>query len=202
MIYYYSNSEIFKTNLNLMQFANEIDKNKCNNETINNYVEYWKYCLINSYIEEESTIFNYNGRENYYQSINICNSEIRIHFNVTKAIDLIKNNNNIIEQVPLISFTTNEFHDNTSTIGYISTSTYINYAYEKNNDPVILVYFPIGNLFYIVIDGNHRITYKRKNKLKYVNAVLLTYSETISIIDSKFEQYLYSFYYYSKDYIK
>lgn len=200
MICYYSNSETFKTNLNIKQFANELDKNKCNNKAINNYIEYWKYILINSYIEEENYIFNYSGRENYYQSINICNTEIRIHFNISKAIDLIKSNNSRIEQIPLISFSTNDFDNSNSTIRYTSTTTNINYAYAKNNNPVILVYFPIGNLFYLVIDGNHRITYKRELKSKYVNAILLTYSEAIQIIDSKFEQCLYSFYYYSNNF--
>lgn len=202
MIYYYSHSNIMKTNLNLEQFSNEIDKNKCNNQVTNNFLDKYKHCLINSYLEEENTIFNYTGRENYYQSIIICNEEIRIHFNITKALSYIKNYSYNIQQVSLSYFAPNNFDDNISSISYSPVCINSNYSYEKNNSPIILIYFPLGKHTYITIDGNHRVSYRIKNKISCINAILLSYDDTLSLIDSKFEKCLYSFYYCSNDFNK
>lgn len=193
MIYYYSKSNQHKTNLNLEQFALEFEKIKNANIIPASSIDKYKNALIDSYQKEENKIFNYTGNENYYFPITICNEEIRIHFNISKALSITKTKEHLIQNIPIEQFTTDIINTNNANILYMQANTH-NYKFQSNLSPIIIIDFKIGNNYHLVIDGNHRVSYCKEYNISNINAIYLDYKEAIDLISSIFEKNLYSFY--------
>ncbi|MBY6931016.1 hypothetical protein [Clostridium botulinum] len=66
-------------------------------------------------------------------------------------------------------------------------------SYANNQDPIIMVPFINGQYSNLVIDGNHRLTYKVKENIKSVPTLILAESSVIdySIFSSTFDKYYY-----------
>lgn len=66
-------------------------------------------------------------------------------------------------------------------------------SYYAATSPIIMVPFLSGKYRWIVIDGNHRLTYKMKNNISQVDAILISEQSVIekSVFPSGFDKFYY-----------
>ena len=199
MIYCYPSEPQFTTMLNLNDLHLYFMMNKCNNkhiEGIGDYFDKWEKVLFEAYDKEENTIFKFTNYRNFYTQIDLPNSNIRIHFGISKAIILAENLP--IQRIPLYAFS--ESDDGIATIKYTGIALDGEYNYQHCEESIIIIPYNYCGFSYLVIDGNHRVTsYKEKNKDK-INAKLLNVESVIPLIASNFEKALYFLIFESEDF--
>ncbi len=194
MIYYYSKKDKFSTNLNMESFSDEINKNKIyfeNVDEIDSYIDNWRKAIWKTYISEKDKIHSFENEQNYYTKIFIGKSEIRIHFDVKKALSISKKY--LPKKIELALFSEDPISFFDEYIKYTKCDDLGEYDYSKDNSPIILVPYLMGDIKYLTIDGNHRITAKNNNKHKYIDAVFLSYEDSKNLLYSDFEKALYLF---------
>lgn len=66
-------------------------------------------------------------------------------------------------------------------------------GFEKNDDPILLIQFPLGECELLVIDGNHRLSSRIYKKVRRIDAYIADYSMSLIGLSDLFEQSLYAF---------
>lgn len=199
MIYCYPSAPPFTTILNLNDLHFYFMVNKRNNkhiDGIDDYFDRWKKVLFETYNREKKTTFKFTNHRNFYTKINLPNSNIRIHFDVNKAISLAKNL--LIQRIPLYAFS--ESDDGVATIKYTSVFLDRKYDYQHCEEPVIVIPYNHGGFGYLVIDGNHRVTSYKKNCKEKIKVNLLNIERIIPLIASNFEKALYFLIFEAEDF--
>lgn len=194
MLYYYSNREYFDCQVNINLLLSNLDKNKLVYsfiDGIENYIEDWKRAILKVYTKEKNKYFIFSKGDYFREPIFIGDSEIRIHFNINKALKLAENYS--IQQIPIDFFTANIDKQGTIRYDICSGDKLSKYDYANCNIPVVVIPYLSNGIPYLIIDGNHRITAKSKESIKMVNAVVLTVEDTLSLISSGFEKSIYLF---------
>ena len=66
--------------------------------------------------------------------------------------------------------------------------------YSTCSEPIIAIEYPKDGFNYLVIDGNHRLSFLSKNNIKRsVDVILLSLKDTLNLIHSEFEKSVYLF---------
>lgn len=165
MKYIYSATESFNCNINIDDLLNSVELNKHNYNHIPNaetFFENWKRALYNCYQFEINQVHHMKNEEYFWESIFIGREEVRLHFNITKAsrLSLLQQP----EKIPLDLFTEN-YKSNTDAVIKYSCPPMDEYDvqnYLACEIPIILVNYFHGGLWYLVIDGNHRVASRKK----------------------------------------
>lgn len=196
LIYYYSTKLKYKPNVDLNDLKKEIYKNKQLHNNIYGIDDYIDSCfrvLRQTYIDEKDIYYNFANLENYYTEIKFKNSELRIHFDISKAKQIAAKYN--IQTIPLSAFS--EYDDGSATIKY--NPVMINKTHQLSTAPIITIPYRFSGLFYLTIDGNHRITKLKESNEYSVSAVLLALPDILTLISSNFEKAVYLFLYEGAD---
>lgn len=113
------------------------------------------------------------------------NTAFRLHFNISKAQSISINKNT--QPLSIVNFTTSP----DSNTGIIKYSHYD--VPSRTDAPIIFIPFFIGNLKYLVIDGNHRVSEAVKHRRSHINGIQLDDNSALSLMPTEFEQMLYKF---------
>lgn len=117
------------------------------------------------------------------------NITIPIHFRASIANRIIfREEKN--KQAHLIDI--KEFTKENSAIKWTPVNENVD-SYKNAQDPIIMVPFLNGNYNYIVIDGNHRLTYKVHNNINNISAIAIAEQSVIdySLFSSVFDKLYY-----------
>lgn len=119
--------------------------------------------------------------------MNFTNTEILIHFRVSIANKLIKNSKSAAQHIPLDEFTRED-----GAIKWTPVDTNVD-KYANSKDPIIAVPFLNNKFNTLVIDGNHRLTYKTKNNIDDIRALIISEESVIDhlLFASSFDMYYY-----------
>lgn len=195
MKYQYIN-DTFESRVNAASLFNEIMKN--NNDkyirlsNFQTYLEKWCKVMLDSFKSEENKEFIFKGLEQYYTEVIIPNCEIRIHFCISEAKKYISNYS--YQSIPLTAFAT--FDNGIATIKYTEVNCNTKFDYSKCSEPIIAIEYPKDGFNYLVIDGNHRLSFLSKNSTQdSINVILLSLKDTLNLIHSEFEKSVYLFLY-------
>lgn len=163
----------------------------------NKYLEVWIKTLMNydrnitEQLKTKESIINMisllqSEPEIFPYQMNYGKNEILIHFRVSIANELISSEGKG-EFVPI-----DEFVKEDRLIHWSPVNENVN-SYSDANDPIIIVPFLHSNRSFIVIDGNHRVTYKVKNKINSISAVTISEQTVIewSLFSSGFDKMFY-----------
>lgn len=194
MIYRYPLEPTYKTIIDRNAFISQININKKiyhHIDGIENYIDNWISAFINSFNREKSKIFNFTHNRYYYTSIYISGQELRIHFNIDKALALI--HEYPLQRISLNIFSCSNCHE--ASIKYTEYTTNNKYRYDLCEIPVIIVQYTLDGFRYLLIDGNHRVTAKKQTNQHSVTGIVLTFEDSVSLIQSEFERALYTFLY-------
>ncbi|XZH53327.1 hypothetical protein ACSW8Q_17565 (plasmid) [Clostridium perfringens] len=136
--------------------------------------------LLKSIEEKENKIklkkLRISDVEIFKQTIHYKNNIISMHFNVSKINSNISNEFKNSFQI----FDGKKFLENDRNVHW--TDVVLDKNYKPSNEPVLVVEFPCFNRRYLVIDGNHRISYAIKNN-KTVKVLGLS---VINLIDNEY----------------
>lgn len=119
--------------------------------------------------------------------INHQGNEILLHFRVSIANKIISEYKSESQFIPL-----DEFVQEDSKIKW--TPVNINVDSSSNSkEPIIIVPFLVNQYHYLVIDGNHRLTYKAKNNINDIHALIISEQTVIenSLFSSSFDKFYY-----------
>jgi len=192
MKYQYLNS-VFESKLNASSLYNEIMNNYSAYSSLNNfhdYLENWCAVMLNAFKTEENKEFIFKGLEQYYTEIIIPNCAIRIHFCISDAKKYICDYD--CQSIPLSAFAT--FDNCVATVKYTEVNCDNGFDYSNCSEPIIAIEYPKDGFRYLVIDGNHRLSFLSKNNIKdSVDVILLSLKDTLSLIHSEFEKSVYLF---------
>lgn len=156
---------------------------------IDDYIDSWERVFIDLFKREMNKKQCFCDEENFYTVIYLSNSEIRIHFNISKA--KIISQRYTERKIPLILFST--YENNFSTFKFTSANSLT--LTNNCKSPIITVPYQIGGFNYLTIDGNHRITQYKLQKKETVNVVILKLNDVLTLIKSDFEKAIYIFLY-------
>lgn len=115
------------------------------------------------------------------------NNKILIHFRATIANKIISNDKDKSEYIPI-----SEFIQSNSLFKWNPVNTNVD-SYSSSNEPIIIVPFLDRQYNYLVIDGNHRLTYKAKNNIDGIHALIISEQSVIelSLFSSGFDKLYY-----------
>lgn len=196
MKYVYSQNDKFICNINIYDLIQIVDSNKkiYNVSGIDTYIENWKKALYNCFQYEKNQTHYFKNSHYFWESIFINGTEIRLHFNIDKAQKISLSYKS--QEIPLEAFS--EYFDNFSeaTIKFSNPdTTKYSYDYSICQEPIFLVNFCHGGSIYLVIDGNHRVSARKKAKIDYINGILFTPQDSLKLLSSEFEIAIYLFLY-------
>lgn len=192
MIYRYSENKYFQLNLDRDEFLEQLDINKAlynNLVDIEKYIDNWKIALINTYKKEENKVFDLTNSEFFYTSIYLSKFEIRIHFNISEAVKVSRNE--AVQSIPIRWFAKD--YNRRAFIKFSECKVDKYSSYEFCNMPIIVVPYCLGGYSYLVIDGNHRVTARFNNHIDSIATVVFSVNNTLPLIVSDFEKALYLF---------
>lgn len=160
-----------KTWMNKLDDCDNIIKNQLNTKE-----SILKLSLL---LESEPEIFQLPI---YYQS-----NEILLHFRVSIANEIISK---FKSKSQFISLT--EFIEENREINWTPVNKNVD-VYSNSKEPIIMVPFLFNQYNYLVIDGNHRLTYKTKNNINDVHALIISEQTVIehSLFSSGFDKFYY-----------
>lgn len=186
--------------INYVNFFNQLNSKKILNDSSiqTEYLLYWIKILndddkfITNQLSTQESIFYMrlqlqSQREVFQTEINNAGNKILLHFRVSYANEVIARYKNKSQKIPV-----NEFVKRNSEFKWNPVSTNVD-CYSTCNDPIIIV--PFFNLQhkYLVIDGNHRLTYKVKHSIDEIEAIIISEHTVIefSLFSSGFDKHLY-----------
>jgi len=122
--------------------------------------------------------------------IDFEHNKILLHFRVTIANKIISDVKDKSQFIPL-----SEFIQKNSLFKWTPVNTNIE-SYSNSNEPIIIVPFLDRQYSYLVIDGNHRLTYKVKNNIDGIHALIISEQSVIehSLFSSGFDKLFYIMY--------
>lgn len=194
MIYRYTLEPTYKAIIDRNAFISQININKkkySHIDGIEKYIDNWISAFFNSFNREKSKIFNFTQNRYYYTTIYVSGYELRIHFNIDKALALL--NEYPLQRIPLCLFSNNSRQE--APIKYTEYTSNHKYRYDLCDIPVIIVQYVLDGFRYLLIDGNHRVTAKKLTNQYSVTGIVLTFEDSVSLIQSEFERALYTFFY-------
>ncbi|MDH7605248.1 MAG: hypothetical protein QHH13_10130 [Melioribacter sp.] len=117
-------------------------------------------------------------------------NKILLHFRVTIANEIISDAKHKSQFIPL-----SEFVQKNSLFKWTPVNTNVD-SYSNSNEPIVIVPFLNGQYSYLVIDGNHRLTYKTKNNIDSIYALIISEQSVIehSLFSSGFDKLFYIMY--------
>lgn len=194
MKYQYAN-DVFESKVSAASLFTEIMNNYPQYSRLSNfhvYLEKWCSVMLDAFKLEENREFIFKGLEQYYTEVIIPNCEIRIHFCISDAKKYICNYD--CQSIPLTAFAT--FDNCVARVKYTKVNCDTGFDYSKCSEPIIAIEYPKDGLYYLVIDGNHRLSYFSKNNIQdNANVILLSLKDTLNLIHSEFEKSVYLFLY-------
>lgn len=195
--YFYSqnNVENYRFELDSDQITNAIETNKRlyrNMPNLKYFFNDWEIALLKTYESERNKTLILRNSMFFYEPIIIDGFEMRIHFNIDKAIELSDLINS--QKIPLGIIGEKQTSTFAPLIKYSSIANLKSFEHFSNcTEPILLVNFCHNGFFYLVIDGNHRITSMKKEHRKSVDAKLLPNVLVDKIFYSSFEKAIYYF---------
>lgn len=192
MNYIYSQNDTFTCNVNIYDLLQVVDSNKkmYNVSGIDTYIENWKKALYNCFQYEKNQTHYFKNSHYFWESIFINGAEMRFHFNIDKAQQISSSYQSQI--IPLDAFS--EYFDNFSeaTIKFSNPDiTRCNYNYSICQESIFIVNFCHGGSLYLVIDGNHRVSARKKANIHYINGILFTPKDSLKLLSSELEIAIY-----------
>lgn len=174
MKYIYSETEFFNCNISIDDLINNIDSNKSryDGDWVVSFIEKWKRAVFNCYQQERNQTYNLKNMDFFKESVIVNNKEFRFHFDIFKAkkytLQLQR------QQIPLDAFAEKFDESSTAVIKYTAPKLISGmYDYKLCQDPIITVNFFNQGLFYLVIDGNHRVTARKEANISNIDCFLL-----------------------------
>lgn len=192
MNYIYSKNEKFVCNINIYDLLQVVDSNKkiYNVSGIDSYIENWKKALYNCFQDEKNQTHHLQSSHYFWESIFVNGAEMRFHFNIDKAKQISSSYQSQI--IPLETFS--EYFDDFSkaTIKFSNPNIIkCNYDYSICQEPIFIVNFCHCGSLYLVIDGNHRVSARKKSNIHYINGILFTPQDSLKLLSSEFEKAIY-----------
>lgn len=122
--------------------------------------------------------------------IDIETNKILLHFRVSITNEITSEAKPQSQLIPL-----SEFVQEKSEFKWTPVSTNVN-SYSNSNEPIVIVPFLSGQYNYLVIDGNHRLTYKTKNNIDNILALIISEQSVVehSLFSSGFDKLFYIMY--------
>ncbi len=126
-------------------------------------------------------------REIFQSEINFNCARILLHFRVSFANQIIAPYKSQSQHIPV-----EEFLKKDSEFKWTPVDTNIS-SYSSATDPIIIVPFLNKQHKYLIIDGNHRLTYKTQNNTGNVEAIIISEQTVLdfSLFSSGFDKYYY-----------
>ena len=192
--------QLFKSNLIPLQLTkeqllNEIDKKKCrysSNSKMLRYLDIWKAAFSNAY--DASTVkLLIPDNQYFYESLYIGGGELRLHFNITKALSMVEQCE--VQTLPINLFAQTNVDNENAIIKYSEIADLTNISYAESEKPIIVVEYYFGKLPFLVIDGNHRVTMKKQRGVPRISVCALPWRNAYQLPSSKLEQAAYLFTY-------
>ena len=128
--------------------------------------------------------------ENFQIPIEYKSNSMFIHFRVSRLIQSIEQSNSSSDSA--IDVRIEEFTNVNRRINWTATADKV----KIKTQPIIIVPLTVGEFYqWLVVDGNHRITYAIENKKKSVKAFLLDSNALVeaNMFNSGFDKFLYIF---------
>lgn len=189
--HYSINYSKFFDELNSIQFLND-------KYIQSEYLKSWMKVLENSdrtianQLKTKEQIANFSlllqsEPEIFQLPIDFKNNKIFIHFRASIANQIISKDESKSAFIPL-----DEFVGDDSSIKWTSINANVD-SYANSKKPIMLVPFLDNQYNYLVIDGNHRLTYKINNKINDVHALIFSEQTVIeqSLFSSGFDKFYY-----------
>jgi hypothetical protein len=125
--------------------------------------------------------------EIFQHPMHFSNTNIFIHFRASIANEIV-----IQEKPKSSSVCISEFIKHDTIYKWTPVGTNVD-SYSSNNTPIIIVPFYNGQYSFLVIDGNHRLTYKTKNNKPNIDVLIFSEQSVInySIFSSSFDKFYY-----------
>lgn len=193
----------YKTyNIDYPALFDEINAKKIfsNRELQIQYISKWLQVLIHydeillKQFYDQNSIKEYilkmqNEPEIFQLPINWDSTNIMLHFRVSIANELLKDFHSQSEELFL-----EDFIGEKQTVYWSEVEDNVE-KYFAANEPVIIVPFLSGKTSLLVIDGNHRITYKKRHNITIIPSLIMTEHLVIEtkIFSSSFDEYYYIF---------
>ncbi|HEY8909701.1 MAG TPA: hypothetical protein VIM51_05410 [Desulfosporosinus sp.] len=121
--------------------------------------------------------------------MNHQNIEVLLHFRASIANQIISEykSESQCQFIPL-----DEFVQKNSVFNWTPVNINVD-AYSNSKKPIILVPFLNNQYSYLVIDGNHRLTYKTRNNINDIHAIIISEQTVIehSLFSSSFDKFYY-----------
>lgn len=119
--------------------------------------------------------------------IHFQNNKILLHFRVSIANEIISKAKPESLFIPLTKFV-----QKNSEISWTPVDTNVN-SYSNSKEPIVMVPFLDRHYNFLVIDGNHRLTYKTKNNIDDIHALIISEQTVIehSLFSSGFDKFYY-----------
>jgi len=130
-----------------------------------------------------------NEPETFQLPINWDSTKIMLHFRVSLANELLKDFYSQSEE-----FLLDNFIGEKQTVYWSEVKDNVD-KYFAATAPVIIVPFLAGKTSLLVIDGNHRITYKKRYNISKITTLIMAEQSVIEtkIFSSSFDEYYYIF---------
>ncbi|MQL53618.1 hypothetical protein GFC01_15375 [Desulfofundulus thermobenzoicus] len=114
-------------------------------------------------------------------------NKILLHFRVSIANKIIS-----MAKPESIFIPIDEFIRKNTAINWTPVDTNVD-SYSKSEEPIVMVPFLFNQYHYLVIDGNHRLTFKIKNNINNIHAVIFSEQTVIehSLFSSGFDKFYY-----------
>lgn len=152
------------------------NKEKCTNEEI-------RTNIIDTNIQ--SSIFQF--------PIYFFHTSVYLHFNIRKANKVFSNFKSKIKRVPINLLVSEKRKIHWTPIDSVGELRHVETMYIEATEPILIVPYLNGQYESLVIDGNHRLTYKIKYNKEYVNGLYLSVNDLInhSILLNEYDQLIY-----------
>lgn len=185
--------------INYTELFNEINtQNIFNDLNIQNqYLKLWKSALENhdKLITDqlntkksisELIILLHSEQEVFQLPINYSNTKVFLHFRASITNQIISIEKPKGHFIALKEFIKKDRYINWTPVDNVD-------SYSNAKDPIILVPFLINQYSCLVIDGNHRLTYKTKNNIDDIHALNLAEQSVIEreLFSSSFDKFYY-----------
>lgn len=188
--------------INYNSFFNELNLNRIFNDknVQGQYLSRWMDVLKNhdsNLVKQLSTkeaIIEYrikiqNEPEIFQLPITFSNNNILLHFRTSIANILSADYRTKSQLVPLEEFTRAD-----GIIHWTPVNSNVD-DYSKANNPILIVPYLNGKINYLVVDGNHRLTYKTQHNINQIYALIISEKSIIenSLFSSSFDKFYYIF---------
>lgn len=152
-----------------------------------NIIKHWKKTILQAYTSYKNTIIKFDGKDFFQYPLNLGYEHIFLHLDM-RNIRTEAYSNSSTYTLKLSEISSNIW----SQYIYSPANTY-NHHHLSSNVPIIFCPFPsyLG-VKYITIDGNHRVTAKKKNNVSTIRAVCYV-PTSIKDFSNEFEFQIYSF---------